>query len=145
MKFDYNELKIAERNGTRLGNWKGLPVFACSKENVRNKGNGAYYIIYDDNNAIVRIQNGKHIQYGRCDSGGNVDEFSKLITYKYEAEEPTPAPVTATASSTFGYEESVDVDFKMNNDVESVLKQAREMTIDSLLEGFDYGLVVAKE
>jgi hypothetical protein len=35
-------------------------------------------------------------------------------------------------------------DVKLEIDVEAVLKSARELTIDSLLEGFNYGLDVAK-
>lgn len=144
--FSYNELKKAEKNGTRLGNWKGLPVFACKKENLKNKGNGAYYIIYDDNNTIVRIQNGMVMQYGTCDNKGNVDELSKVTTYKYKVEEERDEPARASTIPVASgkYADSVDMDFKMTNDVEAMLHKARAMTLDDLLDGFNYGLEGAK-
>lgn len=139
MEFTYYELRKAAEEYVRLGRWKGLPVFTCSKSELKEKGSGAYYIIYDDNNALVRRvdDNGKVRQYGVVDSQGNVDEWSKSLVY---GEEEAVAAVSVASGDQD--EPSVDVDFRMNADVNEVLKQAREMSIDDLLAGFDYGLDV---
>ena len=64
MKFSYNNLKIAEQSGNRIGNWHGLPVLASSKYGLKNKGSGVYYIVYDDNNKIVRYKDNDWYEYG---------------------------------------------------------------------------------
>ena len=50
MTFSYITLKRAARDGCRLGNWNGKAVFAASAQDLENKGSGAYYILYDDEN-----------------------------------------------------------------------------------------------
>jgi hypothetical protein len=60
---------------------------------------------------------------------------------KYDAvkAEFTYAPAaTTTSSSTPGTTTTADV--RVEIDVEATLKKAREMTIEDLLKGFDYGL-----
>ncbi len=141
MAFTYYELKSSAENGTRLGKWKGLSVFACSKAQMKDKGTGAYYIIYDDDNALVRRvdDSGKIRQYGAVDAYGNVDEWKVSRVYGEEVREAA-VPVASGKQD----EPTVDVDFRMNTDVNEVLKCAREMTLDDLLAGFDYGLEEAK-
>lgn len=141
MSFTYNELKTAEKYGEKVGAWKGKPVFACSKANLESKGSGVYYIVYDDHNAIVARSSGGGLwQYGNVSASGNVSEFDQSVRYDKPA--PQPKKAVAAATSTPGKEEAghVSADFKMEMDVEAVLKQAREMTINSLLDGFNYGL-----
>jgi hypothetical protein len=83
------------------------------------------------------------------DKNGNVTEFNKrrYITRREEpksaftqevkeiprAEVPQERPAAEVSSSTTG-------DAVLELIVEDVLKNAREMTIDSLLDGFSYGL-----
>jgi hypothetical protein len=137
MKFDYNTLRTAANNGTRLGAWKGKSVFACSRKDLENQGSGAYYIVYDDDNALVgRSSSGGLWKYGSVAVNGNVDELSQSERY----DKPKAAAKMSKPVAEMPEVEHVSADFKMEMDVEAVLKQAREMTIDSLLEGFNYGL-----
>ena len=57
MNFDYSTLKMAARDGNPIGNWKGRTVFAASYADLENRGSGAYYILYDDENTIVAKTN----------------------------------------------------------------------------------------
>lgn len=127
MKFDYNSLRVAANDGMKVGVWKNKNVFACSRAELETKGSGAYYIVYDDNNALVgRSSGGGLWKYGNVAISGNVNELHQSERY----DKPQVVPEV----------EHISADFKMEMDVEAVLKQAREMTIDSLLEGFNYGL-----
>ena len=167
MTFDYSTLRKAEREGMRLGNWNGKAVFASSANNLENKGSGAYYILYDDENRIVARTNNGWKSYGEVSAQGSVNEYSSARNYKTPAEaaaaarkakeersystsgmryssNPIPqATVTVSyASETPGY-----TSVKTELDVEKTLKMAREMSIEDLLEGFLPGLdydIVAK-
>lgn len=138
MGFNYRDLKIAEETGYRLGNWKGKAVFSCSLENLDEKGTGAYFILYDDENKIVKKNNsGDWMVYGSVSTSGEVNEYSSGRRYTV-VEAPTVAEVVTT-SYTPGYdiEERPMGDVKCEIDVEATLKMAREMSIDDLLAGFN--------
>ena len=168
MTFDYNTLKRAARDGSRLGNWNGKAVFAASADSLENKGSGAYYILYDDENKIVaRTINGWK-SYGEVSVQGSVNEYSSARNYKTPAEaaaaarkassktstsgmryssEPIPqATVTVSYASEGSYAPGYDRaerpvgDVKTEIDVEKTLKMAREMSIEDLLEGFLSGV-----
>lgn len=171
MTFDYSTLRKAEREGMRLGNWNGKAVFASSADNLENKGNGAYYILYDDENKIVARTNNGWKSFGEVSAQGSVNEYSSARNYKTPAEaaaaarkassktstsgmryssEPIPqaavavcgytadAPVGTGGSYSPGYDrtERPVGDVKVGLDVEGTLRKAREMTVESLLEGF---------
>ena len=164
MTFDYSTLKRASRDGSRLGNWNGKAVFAASANDLENKGSGAYYILYDDENRIVARTNNGWKSFGEVTSQGSVNEYSSARNYKTPAEaaaaarkastsgmryssEPMPQAVmkvcgvTADASEgTYapGYDrtERPVGDVKTEIDVEKTLKMAREMSIEDLLDGF---------
>jgi hypothetical protein len=166
MNFDYYTLKKAEREGLKLGNWNGKSVFASSANYLENKGSGAYYILYDDENKIVARTNSGWKSYGEVTEQGSVNEYSSARNYKTPAEaaeaarkasystsgmryssEPIPqATVTVCgytadaneASYAPGYDrtERPVGDVKTELDVEATLQRAREMTIEGLLEGF---------
>ena len=171
MTFDYSTLKRAARDGSRLGNWNGKAVFAASANELENKGNGAYYILYDDENRIVaKVGNGWK-SFGEVTTQGSVNEYSSARNYKTPAEAAAAARKAnfATKSQTSGMRYSSDPipqatmkvsyanegsyspgydrterpvgDVKTEIDVEKVLKNAREMTVESLLEGFLPGVV----
>ena len=183
MTFDYSTLRKAEREGMRLGNWNGKAVFASSANNLENKGSGAYYILYDDENRIVARTNNGWKSFGEVSAQGSVNEYSSARNYKTPAEaaaaarkakeerssaawpqtsgmryssEPIPqaavavcgytadAPVGTGGSYSPGYDrtERPMGDVKLEIDVEKTLKMAREMTVESLLEGFLPGVVV---
>lgn len=139
MALDYNTLKKAARDGLRLGNWKGKGVFAASAAKLQNLGNGAYYILYDDENKIVARSATGWKSYGIVDESGSVNEYSGgCRTYTVPAEAP--------AAVTPGYDMSERPigDVKLGIDVEATLKKARKMTVADLLEGFDFGMNMAK-
>jgi hypothetical protein len=166
MTFDYSTLKKAEREGMRLGNWNGKAVFSSSANNLENKGSGAYYILYDDENKIVARTNNGWKSFGEVTTQGSVNEYSSARNYKTPAEaaaaarkakeersystsgmkyssEPIPqATVTVSYASEGSYSPGYDRterpvgDVKVGLDVEGTLRKAREMTVESLLEGF---------
>ena len=164
MTFDYNTLKRAARDGSRLGNWNGKAVFAASADSLDNKGSGAYYILYDDENKIVARTNNGWKSYGEVTSQGSVNEYNSARNYKTPAEaaeaarkassrtstsgmryssEPIPqATMTVSYASEASYSPGYDRterpvgDVKLEIDAEKTLKMAREMTVESLLEGF---------
>lgn len=155
MTFDYNTLKKAAANGGKIGNWKGLPVFSVSRDTLRNRGNGAYYVVYDEDNSFVKKEGAMWFRYGYLDKEGSVHEQTKREYFPTPSkrEEPKVAKYDAvkaeftyvptahhetTTSSTPGTTTTADV--RVEIDVEATLKKAREMTIEDLLAGFDYGL-----
>ena len=159
MTFDYNTLKKAAANGGKIGNWKGLPVFSVSRDVLRNRGNGAYYVVYDEDNSFVKKEGAMWFRYGYLDKEGSVHEQTKREYFptpskreepkvaKYDAVKAaftdapaafTYAPAAASTSSASGTTTTADV--RVEIDVEATLKKAREMTIEDLLAGFDYGL-----
>lgn len=172
MTFDYSTLRKAEREGVRLGNWNGKAVFASSANNLENKGSGAYYILYDDENKIVARTTNGWKSFGEVSAQGSVNEYSSARNYKTPAEavaaarkassaakpqtsgmryssEPIPqATVTVSYASEGTYAPGYDRaerpvgDVKTELDVEKTLKMAREMSIEDLLAGFLPGLCV---
>lgn len=153
MTFDYNTLKKAAANGGKIGNWKGLPVFSVSRDTLRNRGNGAYYVIYDEDNSFVKKEGAMWFRYGYLDKEGSVHEQTKREYFptpskpqpqvaKYDAVKAeftyAPAAHHETTTSTSGTSTTADV--RVEIDVEATLKKAREMTIEDLLKGFNYGL-----
>ena len=143
MEFSYQNLKTAAINGDRIGNWKGRPVFASSKDGLKNRGTGAYYIVYDDNNALVRRNedNDKWYKRGWVSESGSVNEET-VVEYMKKPQAPKYAPVFIPAAAETKEELPQDMvgDFMLETSVEEVLKAARNMMLDDLLEGFNYGL-----
>ena len=151
MTFDYNTLKKAAANGGKIGNWKGLPVFSVSRDMLRNRGNGAYYVIYDEDNSFVKKEGAMWFRYGYLDTAGSVHEQTKREYFPTPSrkEEPKVAKYDAVKAEftyvpTAHHETTVAPgptgDVKVEIDVEDTLKKAREMTIEDLLAGFNYGL-----
>lgn len=82
-KYSYNELRSAATASRRIGGWKGLNVYACSKYNYDPKQTKAYYVIYDYNNYLVK---GNSI-YGTISDTGVVDEWDVCGIWKSLREE----------------------------------------------------------
>ena len=157
MTFDYNTLKKAAANGGKIGNWKGLPVFSVSRDTLRNRGNGAYYVVYDEDNSFVKKEGAMWFRYGYLDTAGSVHEQTKREYFPTPSrkEEPKVAKFDAVkaaftdasaaftyvpTSTTSGPSTTTTADVRVEIDVEATLKKAREMTIEDLLKGFNYGL-----
>ena len=148
MNFDYFTLKKLAKEGSRIGNWNGKAVFAASASNLENLGGGAFYVLYDDENKIVG-RDGKHFySYGTVSESGSVSEYSSRRRYNQVCEayhdhgyNNMPA-ATAAVSYAPGYDVSERPvgDVKAEIDVEKVLKSAREMSVESLLDGFLKGI-----
>ena len=154
--FDYKSLKEAAKIGDRLGNWNGYPVFSCSKYDLKNKSENIAFIIYDDYSNLVVKKGGTWWHYGSVQENGIVNEKNYRVAYdcgdgssyypKKEEEQPQPTHAVCgkSADKCDGrMEEPQDPvigDVKLGLDVDATLQAAREMTIDSLLEGFNYGL-----
>lgn len=150
MKFSYQNLKAASYNGDRVGNWKGYPVFSSHKVGLDTKGDGAFFIVYDDDNLIVKRDNGTWYCYGQVSAEGQVTECDKRRYHVY-AEPMTyreavaahavcgknAAECDGTAAAT---DDAVVGDVKLGLDIDALLSSVRTMTVDSLLEGFNYGL-----
>ena len=101
-KYSYSELRSAAAAGRRIGGWKGLNVYACSKYNYDPKQTKAYYVIYDGGNYLVR---GNSI-YGTISDTGVVDEWDVCGTWKSPKEEkkkPAPAPTAEYTTPATGY------------------------------------------
>lgn len=145
MEFTYNSLKEAAYEGLKLGNWNGKAVFTCSKKELEDRGNGAYYIIYDDNNSLVSKSGYSWTKYGEVDRAGTVHEC-KLQTYRLPMEQQEYHAVCKKPESecngTVEVLAAVIGDVKLGIDVDETLRAARTMTVENLLEGFNYGLDV---
>lgn len=141
MNFTYQILRQAEASGDRIGNWKGMPVFACRANNLKHKGSGAYFILYDDENKLVGMFQDDWYEYGTVSSSGNVSELDRRRLYGESKPKPAPkkeAPKTYTTETK--KKEAVVADVKIGIDVDATLKAARTQTIADLLAGFKYGL-----
>ena len=145
MNFDFMTLERYEKRGEKLGSWRGLPVFALSRHHLKEKGNGAYYVLYDDDNVLVRYHEGEYKIYGIVDEYGSVNEYTHTERY-YAPTAKAPAAETATSATEVSYTPGYDVaatvvaDVITAANVEGVLANARTMTVESLLEGFNYGI-----
>lgn len=152
MVFNYNNLMSAAHTGQRLGKWKDLPVFSCDRMGLAQKGNGAFYVVYDDNNAFVKKSGSMWFRYGYLDQSGSVHEDTKREYFPIRTErdkevfyynEKKAAVTSAPGKKKEEKEVVANVpcgDVKLEIDVEGTLKKAREMTIEDLLAGFNYGL-----
>lgn len=155
MVFSYNNLMSAAKSGQRLGKWKDLPVFSCDRMGLAQKGNGAYYVVYDDDNAFVKKSGSMWFRFGYLDKEGSVHEDTKREYFPIRTERdkevfyynekkaevqyvPTAHHMTTTSAP--GPSTTTTADVRVEIDVEGTLKKAREMTIEDLLAGFNYGL-----
>ena len=152
MVFSYNNLMSAAKSGQRLGKWKDLPVFSCDRMGLAQKGNGAYYVVYDDDNAFVKKSGSMWFRFGYLDKEGSVHEDTKReyfpirterdkeVFYYNEKKATVEFVSVPTAHTSFAAPGTTTADVKLEIDVEGTLKKAREMTIEDLLAGFNYGL-----
>lgn len=147
MDFSYANLQDAWLHDTRIGNWKGKPVYAVRKDHINEECvNGVYYVVFDDGCKIIGIDSSNRLkEYGSIDRNGNVDEHFAPLKYSAYAAAPAPAPAyvkekETPATEVAPQEPTVVADVKLEIDVDEVLQAARAMTVDSLLEGFNYGL-----
>lgn len=148
--FTYSALNNAWFNDERIGRWKNSPVYAMKRSAMGDCVNGVYYVIFDDGNKLVKLNgSGEFIMHGYITSSGHVEEYNYKMRYISPKEEREAAEARAateaereakeTAEAEASYEEVVG-DVRLGDLVAQMLETARTMTIDSLLEGFNYGL-----
>lgn len=142
MVFNYENLKKAAKDGVKLGKWNGKSVFAVNAHDLDKYGSGAYYVLYNDNSTIVSLEGTKWYEYGTLDNDGTVNEYSRRMLYSVKSEPQKKEEKKEEVSLTPGYDVSERPigDVKSEIDVENVLKNAREMAVENLLEGFLPGL-----
>lgn len=134
MKFTYTYLKNAESNNIKVGAYNGYPVYATSKNNLREvETPEKMFIIYDDNNYLYH--NGK--VFATIGSNGDVSEIKEFRYYGSAAKKSSPSEKSNVPAAETS---PVEGDVMLGLLVDDVLKNARETTIDSLLVGFNYGL-----
>ena len=68
-KYNYNYLKQAAQDRTRIGTWKNIGVYACSKYKY-DATKSQFYVLYDDGNTLVR----EGYCYGFIEPTGTVHE-----------------------------------------------------------------------
>lgn len=142
MNFDYKTLKEIAEIGRMVGSWNGKQVFAASSADLQNLGNGAYYILYDDENKIVGRYRDHWKSYGEVSESGSVTEYNTPRNYNVGYYEAPKTESKSESNYTPGYDVADHPvgDVKMEIDVEATLKAARTMIVEDLLVGFDYGL-----
>ena len=148
--FTYSTLNSAWINNERIGRWKGTPVYAVKRAALGEECvNGIYYVIFDDGNKLVKLNSsGEFIMHGYITSSGHVEEYNYKMRYispkeeREAAEERAATEAEREAKETAAAEEYEEVvgDVRLGDLVAQTLATARAMTIDSLLEGFEYGL-----
>lgn len=140
MNFDYKTLKRMAESGDMVGRWNGKSVFSASKKNLND---GVFYILYDDNNKIVRKTTDEWKCYGEVYKDGIINEYEFPTNYKL-MEVSTKYGVWQEAEGVYnpGYDvnENPMGDVKIEIDVDTTLWKAREMSVADLLKGFSYGL-----
>lgn len=149
--FTYSTLNSAWINNERIGRWKNSPVYAVKRAAMGEECvNGVYYVIFDDGNKLVKLNgSGEFIMHGYITSSGHVEEYNYKMRYISPKEEREAAEERAateaereakeTATAAEDHEEIIG-DVRLGDLVAQTLEAARTMTIDSLLEGFNYGL-----
>ena len=142
MQFTYTYLKNAADNNVMLGHWEGKNVYAISKDDLCESAPDAY-VIYDDNNLLY--YDGK--VYGQVSASGSIDLFRarsyavrRAATPQVESFRSEEAPEEPQVPEETTPTTSVVGDVQLEIMVDDTLKAAREMSIDSLLDGFNYGL-----
>ena len=146
MDFTYDNLQDAWLHDVRIGNWKGKPVYSVRKDHINEECvNGVYYVVFDDGYKIIGIDSSNRMkEYGSIDKYGNVEEHFMPLRQSVYVEEHTAikkeTPAMETPEQPQAAEEVVIADVQIEINVDEVLQAARNMTVDSLLEGFNYGL-----
>lgn len=153
MYLDYDVLKRYCDNGNKIGDWNGKGVYVSETDLLEGESKANYYILCDDGNKLVGFINGYWQVVGRVSSRGSVMECSR---YKYEfPNEKISRNEMKNSNEKMNSKNKYENEMKNSNEevigdvrlgllVDETLSSARNMTIDSLLVGFNYGLEEAK-
>lgn len=143
MKLNYDILRWYAESQASIGKLDGFPVRACSSKDAPTIDEKCYYVVYDDNNKLIKKnKDGRIVIHGTVDEDGNFDDSNTGFYYvgiMDESYDKTAAAEDAYAIGMPGdYMPTENYAERLN--VDKVLKSARETTIEDLLKGFDYGL-----
>lgn len=146
MKFTYSYLYTAARDNIKIGRWQGIDVYATSDIDLKKgKRHNFYYVVYDNDNKLVGFKNGYWQVFGYVSENGNVEEVDRVqyeflnekMKMKYEFKNETSNEKVDLKNEN---ENEIIADVKLGMLVDEMLSSARTMTVNSLLEGFNYGL-----
>lgn len=124
-KYSYTELKKSAINKSKIGKWKGIDVFTCSKYDY-NAASPHFWVIYDDHNKLVK---GGYV-YGNIDDTGAIDECDK---YWYNIPRKPGEVVVKTTAATSGYSDAVIADeffSRIDKEINALLAGVAELTLD---------------
>lgn len=136
--FSERELREAEKNNKHIGNWNNCPVYAMSKNSLEHKAKpGYYYIVYDDNNALVNKNvNGNFYVKATVTESGNVHEFNER---KYELPKPLNESKEINMENRKEYAASDKLAALKRDavaiDVDAYLEEVKGITVDDMLVG----------
>lgn len=137
--FGYSSMKAAMQSNGRVGNWKDTPVFACTKSKLPEMRDDVFYIVFDDENALVR--DGK--KYGRVTPQGDVREFNSPVDYDgFKRQKPQSPqvsyPIPPKATAAVG---ELEMNLaQIEKDIQSTLNGIKMDDIFKELEKFDFGI-----
>lgn len=137
--FGYSSMRAAMQSNRRVGNWKDTPVFACTKSKLPEMRDDVFYIVFDDENALVR--DGK--KYGRVTPQGDVREFSSPVDYDgFKRQNPQSPqvsyPIPPKATAAVG---ELEMNLaQIEKDIQSTLNGIKMDDIFKELEKFDFGI-----
>lgn len=97
-KYDYNALKLAATNRSRIGGWQGWDVYSCSKYDY-DATSKHFYVIYDDDKKLVR----QGYVYGSINSNGTINEVDSRYEYFTPKKKNKPAPAPTYTVPATGY------------------------------------------
>lgn len=145
MDYDYKTLKKIAKSGGTVGRWKGKLVFSANKRKLNDKQAGVFYILYNDNNKLVRKVNDEWECYGEVCKDGTINEYDfpskyKLMEVSMNYGVKQEARTVAVYNPGYSVNEKPMGDMKIEMDVDMTLRKAREMSVADLLKGFNYGL-----
>lgn len=132
-KYNYNYLKKAARDNTRIGTWQDTAVYACSKYKY-NPAKSQFYVLYDDGNKLVK----EGYCYGSIDESGTVNE-KEPIWYNVPLKAGDAVTNVVPAS---GYSAEVIADEFFSNLDKEINKLLADVNSIDLLEGFEMNLKV---
>lgn len=137
--FGYSSMKAAMQSNRRVGNWKDTPVFACTKSKLPEMRDDVFYIVFDDENALVR--DGK--KYGRVTPQGDVREFNSPVDYDgFKRQKPQSPqvsyPIPPKATAAVG---ELEMNLaQIEKDIQATLNGIKMDDIFKELEKFDFGI-----
>ena len=146
--FDYRSLKEAWSKGIDVGHFNGYPVYPIKTSEIYDKGTGAYYILFDQDNILVRKMNGDWYKFAKVSISGSLSDEKMELYREYvrksaqrcdEPVEEMKKPVEKREEAETAYEK-VEGDVQLGLVIDDILAGVRTLKVDDLLKGFNYGL-----